>query len=86
MVTGEVALIAKTVGWAKQSAAHANSRSRFFHFAPDGTPSVDIVASLRRVLGDEADAARQEARLYAQVGPLVDALLPDSAQTQMPQA
>ncbi|MBK8540429.1 MAG: hypothetical protein IPL60_10530 [Ardenticatenia bacterium] len=52
---------------------------------PDGTPSVDIVASLRLVLGDEADAARQEARLYAQVVPLVDALLPDSAQTQMPQ-
>lgn len=46
--------------------------------AGDGTPCVDLLASLRLVLGDENDTARQESRLFAQVVPVIEAVRRDS--------
>jgi len=45
--------------------------------AQNGRMYVDVLASLQLVLGDEVTAEAQEARLFAQVVPLVDALLVD---------
>jgi len=44
----------------------------------DGTPCLDLLSSLRLVLGDESDAAKQEARLFAQVVPVIEALMRDA--------
>ncbi len=45
---------------------------------PSGQLGIDLVVSLRLVLGGEADAAAQEARLFAQVVPVVEALIADA--------
>lgn len=52
---------------------------------PNGTPSIDLLASLRLVLGHEADAGLQESRLFAQVVPLLDVLTSDTPANQAPQ-
>lgn len=44
----------------------------------DGSWFVDLLAPLRLILGDVADATAQETRLFEQVVPAVDALMPET--------
>lgn len=45
---------------------------------PNGSWGIDLTVPLRLVLGDVTDARDQEARLYAQVVPVVEALTADA--------
>jgi hypothetical protein len=46
----------------------------------NGSWGVDLMTPLSRLLGDVLDAGKQEERLYAQVVPVIEALMPRSHQ------